>query len=170
MATIRRLSTLLDTADNFNEHVWFWTRGLIFWGWKEIPQELIDNVTTAQRALDVSNTTESTDCEMIIPAKVVVWMKKGSNDTFDAIPCQPHTMAGLNIFMCEDMVTDHMPEQYEDALDALLQEKQAPTCDFAASGRKRNKIWSKRFLRTLLSNRDVAESTQRVFHGTYGTC
>lgn len=124
VATIRRLSTLLDTVDNFNEHVWFWKRGLIFWGWRKIPQELIDNVTNAQKALDVSNATECKDCEMIIPAKVVVWMKKGSDNTFNAIPCQPQTMAGLNIFMCEDMVTDHMPEQYEDALDALLQEKE----------------------------------------------
>ena len=118
VATIRRLATLLDTVDNFNEHVWFWRRGLVFWGWKPLPQELIDNVTRAQNNMDENN-DQCTDCEMIIPAKVVVWCKK-TNGKFDAIPCRPQTVSGLNIFMCEDMVTDHLPEQYEDALDALL--------------------------------------------------
>jgi hypothetical protein len=50
VATICRLSALIYTADNFNEHVWFWKRSLIFWGWwREIPQELIDNVTNAPK-------------------------------------------------------------------------------------------------------------------------
>lgn len=120
VATIRRLSVLLDAVDNFNEHVWFWKRALIFWGWKALPQELIDDVNRAQTSLDARG-DKCTDCEMIIPAKVVVWMKKTS-DKFDAIPCQPKTMAGLNIFMSDDMVTDHMPEQYEDALDFLLED------------------------------------------------
>jgi len=117
VAAIRRLSTLMDTVDNYNEHVWFWQRGLIFWGWSALPEELVQNVTAAQKDLLEK---ECEDCEMIIPARVVVWIKK-NGDKFEAIPCLPQSMAKLNIFMCQDMVTDHMPEQYEDALDALLQ-------------------------------------------------
>jgi hypothetical protein len=79
---------------------------------------------TRQNAVDVNSATECRDYEIIIPAKVVGWMKKGSDHNLDAIPCQPQTMTGLNIFMCEDIVTDHMPDQYEAALDALLQETQ----------------------------------------------
>jgi Lipase (class 3) len=117
VATIRRLAELLATVDDYNQRIWFWTRALIFWGWKQLPQDLIDFVTNAQRNIDTSK-NKSIDCQMLIPAHVVVWCKKVNNG-FEAIPCQPRKISDLNIFMSEDMVIDHLPEQYEDSLDAL---------------------------------------------------
>ena len=117
VATIRRLAELLDTVDNYNQRVWFWTRALIFWGWKQLPQDFIDFVTNAQRIIDASK-NKSIDCQLIIPAHVVVWCKKVKGG-FEAVPCRPQAISDLNIFMSEDMVIDHLPEQYEDSLDAL---------------------------------------------------
>jgi hypothetical protein len=119
VATIRRLATILDAVDNYNEKVWFWNRALVFWGWKPVPKELIDIVANAQKAME-SNSDRSVDCRMIIPAKVVVWCKK-INNKFEAIPCCPRAFSDMNIFVCEDMVAHHLPEQYEDSLDAMLQ-------------------------------------------------
>ena len=31
-----------------------------------------------------------------------------------------HAISDMNIFVCEDMVAHHLPEQYEDSLDAIL--------------------------------------------------
>ena len=119
VATIRRLATLLDVVDNYNEKVWFWNRALIFWGWKPVPKELVDIVTNAQKEME-NNKERCTDCKMIIPAKVVVWCKK-IDDKFEAIPCCPRAISDMNIFVCEDMVAHHLPEQYEDSFDAILQ-------------------------------------------------
>ena len=118
VATIRRLATLLDVVDNYNENVWFWNRALIFWGWKSVPKELVAIVTNAQKEME-SSTERCTDCRMIIPAKVVVWCKR-NNETFGAIPCCPRAIADMNIFVCDDMVAHHLPEQYEDSFDAIL--------------------------------------------------
>jgi len=38
---------------------------------------------------------------------------------FQASRCPPRTVAARNIFMCNDMISDHLPEMYEDALDSL---------------------------------------------------
>lgn len=119
VATIRRLATLLDAVDNYNEKVWFWNRALVFWGWKPVPKELIDIVANAQKDME-SNSDRCVDCKMIIPAKVVVWCKK-INNRFEAIPCCPRAISDMNIFVCEDMVAHHLPEQYEDSLDAMRQ-------------------------------------------------
>eukprot|EP00978_Attheya_sp_CCMP212_P037534 scaffold178002_cov46-Attheya_sp.AAC.2 len=57
---------------------------------------------------------------MEIPARIVIWMKKNDVGLFDGYGCNANMVAQLDVFMCEDMISDHMPEQYEDALDALV--------------------------------------------------
>jgi hypothetical protein len=70
------------------------------------------NSTTTTRAVDGASKLE-------IPAKIVIWVKKNDGGSFEAIGCSPDEIAELNVFCCQDMVSDHLPEQYEDALDAL---------------------------------------------------
>jgi hypothetical protein len=115
VASIRRLSNLLDAVDNKTEHVWFWKRFRIFWEFDAIPDELVESVVKA----GVNGNESALPGELMIPAKVVVWMKKNFVGKFEAYGCSPQAVAALNIFMCNDMMTDHLPEQYEDAFDAL---------------------------------------------------
>jgi hypothetical protein len=72
---IRRLATLMDTVDNRTEHMWAFRRFKIFWEWEPIPRELIDDVMLAEA------NKEGVQCcggasRLIIPAKMVIWMKK----------------------------------------------------------------------------------------------
>jgi hypothetical protein len=48
-------------------------------------------------------------------------MKKNGFDEMEGFGCSPSAVADLNIFCCEDMISDHLPEQYEDALDGLAE-------------------------------------------------
>lgn len=59
---------------------------------------------------------------MIIPAKSVVWMKKHAlSGEFEACAYDVMHVAKNTVFMCQDMISDHMPEMYEDARDTLLE-------------------------------------------------
>lgn len=119
---IRRLATLMDTVDNKTEHMWFYRRFRLFWEYEEIPQDLIDDVTLAEKNSNMSTRDIDGASKLEIPASVVIWMKKNFAGSFEAIGCSPSKVAELNVFCCEDMVSDHMPEQYENALDILVEE------------------------------------------------
>jgi len=124
VASIRRLSTLLDTVDNHTEFIYFWNRFLIFWEWIPIPKAIIDAVVEA------GVRGSFTKGDLCIPAQTVIWMKKeekkiikcessDESSFFQAYSCSPQAVAARNIFMCNDMISDHLPEMYEDALDSL---------------------------------------------------
>jgi hypothetical protein len=117
ISAVRRLATLLDAVDNQTENIWFWRRWRIFHEYDAIPQELIDSVLQAEM---LSNPAVEGACDMIIPARVVVWCKKNFAATFQAYGCDPNKVAAGNVFLNQDMLSDHLPEQYEDALDALV--------------------------------------------------
>lgn len=120
---IRRLATLMDTVDNKTEHMWFYKRFKLFWEYEEIPQDLIDDVKLAEQNSNVTTRDIDGASKLEIPAKLVIWMKYNlAAQSFEAIGCNPSKVAELNVFCCEDMVSDHMPEAYEDALDALAAE------------------------------------------------
>ena len=115
---MRPLATLLDAVDNQTENIWFWRRWRIFHEYDGIPQGLIDSVLQAEtsshhRAVEGA-------CDMIIPARVVVWCKHNFCSTFQAYGCDPNKVAAGNAFVNQDMLSDHLPEQYEDVLDALV--------------------------------------------------
>jgi len=116
ISSIRRLADLMDAVDNQTEHIWFWRRFRIFWEFDAVPQMIIEAVTNISRDEKKRTIGES---EMIIPARVVVWMKKNFAGQFEALACPPSAIAKLDVFICEDMASDHLPEQYEDALDML---------------------------------------------------
>jgi len=134
IAVVRRLALLLDTVDNQTEFLWFWKRWRIFYEYDTVPKEIADRVveasTTKQRAVDGAS-------ELKIPARMVVWCKKKEEGcsstppptagnskagTFEAFGCDPNKVAEQHIFLCQDMLTDHLPEQYENALDALAED------------------------------------------------
>jgi hypothetical protein len=121
ISAVRRLATLLDAVDNQTENIWFWRRWRIFHEYDGIPQELIDSVLQAEK---FSSRDDRAACDMIIPARVVVWCKKNFAGTFQAYGCDPYKVAAGNVFLNQDMLSDHLPEQYEDALDALVAQAQ----------------------------------------------
>lgn len=115
---IRRLATLLDTVDNRTEHLWAFKRWKLFWEFDKIPQEIFDDVKAVEeRKREIESGKGAS--KLIIPTKLVVWMKKNFAGTFDAFGCDPNDIADLNIFCNQDMVSDHLCEPYEDAFDIL---------------------------------------------------
>jgi hypothetical protein len=128
IAVVRRLALLLDAVDNQTEFLWFWKRWRIFYEYETVPTSIVESVLDAsrmkQRAIDGAS-------ELTIPARVVVWCKKNTKitstkhptGTFQVYGCDPKKVAEGNIFLCQDMLTDHLPEQYENALDALAEEE-----------------------------------------------
>jgi hypothetical protein len=91
---------------------------MIFWEWEKIPEELVEDVKAAEKAgRDVACDGAS---KLIIPAKMVVWMKKNFAGSYEGFGCDPKDIADLNIFINQDMITDHLVEPYEDALDELV--------------------------------------------------
>jgi hypothetical protein len=148
ISSVRRLATLLDAVDNQTEKISAWSRWRIFHEYDGIPQEFIDSVlqaeTSSHRAVQFqeyqgipkelidavlqaertkshgSSTVHGYSCDMIIPARVVVWSKKNFCGTLQAYGCDPNKVANENVFLNQDMLSDHLPDQYEDALDALV--------------------------------------------------
>jgi hypothetical protein len=115
---VRRLATLMDTVDNRTQHMWAFRRFKIFWEWEKIPQELIDDVQLAEADKEGAKRCNGAS-RLVIPAKLVVWMKKNFAGSYEGFGCDPSAVADLNIFCCQDMITDHLVEPYEDALDEL---------------------------------------------------
>jgi hypothetical protein len=117
---IRRLATLMDTVDNKTEHMWPLRRLKLFWEWEQIPEDMVEDVKRADQTCKGSACVDGAS-KLEIPAKIVIWMKKNGFDKMEGFGCSPSAVADLNIFCCEDMIGDHFPEQYEDALDALAE-------------------------------------------------
>jgi hypothetical protein len=123
ISAVRRLATLLDAVDNQTENIWFWRRWRIFYEYDGISQELIDSVLKAEEETSSYNgAVMEGACDLMIPARVVVWCKKNFGGTFQAYGCDSQKVAAGNVFLNQDMLSDHLPEQYEDALDALVAE------------------------------------------------
>lgn len=119
ISSVRRLAALLDAVDNVSEHMWFYDRWKIFHEFKPVPREIFDSVAKAMRS---ENKEVDGECRMIIPAKKVVWMKQNIlSKEFEAYACDASAVANNTVFMSQDMFSDHLPEMYEDALDALLE-------------------------------------------------
>jgi hypothetical protein len=118
ISSVRRLAALLDAVDNVSEHMWFYDRWKIFHEFKPVPQEIFDSVA---KATACENKEVDGECRMIIPAKSVIWMKQNVlSKEFEAYACDASAVANNTVFMSQDMFSDHLPEMYEDALDALL--------------------------------------------------
>ena len=114
---IRRLASLMDTVDNRTEHIWAYRRFRIFWEWDSIPDDIVADVKAAETVKELGSKTAP---KLIIPAKMVVWMKRRPSGSYEGFGCDPQTIADMNIFCCEDMISDHLVEPYEDALDELV--------------------------------------------------
>jgi Lipase (class 3) len=121
VACVRRLATLLDTVDNHTEHMWAYRRFKIFWEYEKIPDDLVEAVKGVERN---KACMRCGDCEgaskLIIPARMVVWMKRNYASKYVAHGCDAKRLADMNIFVCQDMISDHLCEPYEDALDDLV--------------------------------------------------
>lgn len=116
VASIRRLACLMDAVDNCTENLWFTTRFRIFWEFVKVPGDIVKTVCSVKH----DSKAVVGESAMVIPARCIVWMKKTLSGRFEALACSSKAMASMNIFVCQDMIADHMPEQYEDALDSLV--------------------------------------------------
>ena len=118
ISSVRKLAALLDAVDNKTEFMWFYNRWAVFHEMKEIPKDIFESVGEAAKAEAAEVDGE---CRMIIPARVVIWMQKDeANSKFEGYGCDATKVGKNTVFMSQDMFSDHLPEQYEDALDALL--------------------------------------------------
>ena len=117
ISSVRRLATLLDAVDNETEKCVFWERWRMFHDFDKIPQPLIDSVLVAETKSHEPAVEGA--CHLIIPARVVVWCKPNFVGMLEAHKCDPHKVAALNVYLNPNMLSDHLPETYEDALDAL---------------------------------------------------
>lgn len=115
--SVRRLAKLLDTVDDMTEELWFWNRWRIYFEYDDIPQELHNAVVQASLA---EHKCVDKECNMIIPARSVIWAKK-EGDTFNGYGCDATLVANNTVFVSPDMISDHLCEMYEDALDALYE-------------------------------------------------
>lgn len=97
--SVRRFAGLMDAVDDQTENMWFYRRFQIFWGWKEIPTDLVEGVKFAER-----NKVSTMGCcegasKLVIPAKIVIWMKRNpSTGSYDVFGCDSKSVADLNIF------------------------------------------------------------------------
>ncbi|KAL3784452.1 hypothetical protein HJC23_002496 [Cyclotella cryptica] len=118
ITSVRRLAALLDAVDNITEHMWFYDRWKIFHEFSQVPPEIFQAVAEAAKC---ESKEVDGECRMIIPARVVIWMKKNVlSGEFEAYGCDASAVAKNTVFMSQDMFSDHLPEMYEDALDVLL--------------------------------------------------
>ena len=123
VSSIRRLARLMDAVDNETEHIWFWKRWRIFQEYDPIPSNIIQSFQHADGNHEITTTENNPKTEefiMRIPSEVVIWCRKTFTGKFEPYICDPMKVAMGNIFVCPDMISDHLPEQYEDALDALV--------------------------------------------------
>jgi Lipase (class 3) len=115
---VRRLATLMDTVDNRTEHIWAYRRFKIFWEWEPIPSDIVADVKAVEADKTCVRCCDGAS-KLVIPAKMVVWMKRNFAGTYEVFGCNPRAVADLNIYCCQDMLADHLVEPYEDALDEL---------------------------------------------------
>lgn len=94
---IRRLSILMDTVDNRTEHMWAFRRFKIFWEWEKIPQEIVDDVKAAEASKALVECCDGAS-RLVIPAKMIVWMKKNFAGSYEGLGCTASAVADLNIY------------------------------------------------------------------------
>lgn len=94
---VRRLATLMDAVDNRTEHMWAYRRFKIFWEWETIPREIVDDVKAAEANKACVKCCDGAS-RLVIPAKMIVWMKKNFAGSYEGFGCDPGDVADLNIF------------------------------------------------------------------------
>jgi hypothetical protein len=122
VAAVRRLARLLDAVDNETEKIYFWNRWRIFYEYAPIPEAITKSVLHEIQNMN-RGSLFSVDGEynMIIPARRIVWCKHNLAGEYEAYSCDAEKVASGNIFLTADMISDHLPENYEDGLDAILE-------------------------------------------------
>jgi hypothetical protein len=124
VTAVRRLVNLLDAVDSKTELMWFWQRWKIFYDYSPIPAAITNCVLEAEQNLkrDGDSRVLYGECNLTIPSRRIVWCKRTVVDgRYEAFSCCPKKVSHENIFLTPDMLSDHMPEQYENALDAILE-------------------------------------------------
>lgn len=115
--SVQRLVGLFKAVDERTKDIWALRRFMIFWEWEDIPEAVIEDVKVADRDSGTEKQTEALE----IAAAFVVWMKKSFSSKFEAYGCDPRELAGINLQVSQDMLTDHLVEPYEDCLDELAE-------------------------------------------------
>jgi len=122
VSAVRRLAFLFEAVDHQSARLYFWQRWRIFYDYQKVPPPMMQAVvTTAAGGMSAPRAIQGA-CELIIPARVVVWCQHSALGKMEAFACDPRRVAQGHIYLSQDMLTDHLPEQYENALDALMAE------------------------------------------------
>jgi hypothetical protein len=111
-----RLDAQIKTVDGACKRLWSSDKAALANGRMPIPQVLVHDVTR----VDPPNGSVSKGSLLKIPASKVVWARRDpSGYGFNAIGCLPDDLATLDILLSPQMISNHLPSEYEDSLEAL---------------------------------------------------
>jgi len=113
VVAVSRFATQLEAVDDTTREMWPLDRMALASGKKDVPQDLIDAVH------DVQQPVVPAASRLSIPAEKVVWTYQHESQGFDVVGCLPDELVNLSVLVSSRMITDHMPKDYEDSLDAL---------------------------------------------------
>lgn len=113
VSSVSRIAAQLEVVDDATKTMWPLDRMAIASGDHHIPQDLIDGVHSVKHPM-VPGASRLT-----IPAEKIVWAFSNGTNGFDAIGCVADELANLSIYVSSRMITDHLPKEYEDSLEAL---------------------------------------------------
>jgi hypothetical protein len=120
-----RLAYTVDKLHQEDKKLKFFDRWLMASGRMDPTQDIVDVVENGARDLKKLDTLGT--ARLYVPAKTVLWMYKWSTSDPEGFSFQyssPVEIADLNILLSPKMIADHMPAQYEDALDAVIRVQQ----------------------------------------------
>lgn len=111
--TVSRLAAQIQTVDKACQHLWRRDRVALASGQMPIPRILVQ---------EVSRLSSNTSSEILsIPAAKVIWLRRSeTGDGFSAVGCLSEDLAKCDIHVSDEMVSHHMPSEYEESLEKLL--------------------------------------------------
>lgn len=110
-----RLDAQIRIVDGACKRLWSRDKAALANGQMPIPLVLVHDVTQ----VDPPNPSVLKGF-LKIPASKVVWARRDpSGCGFNAIWCLPDDLATLDILLSPNMISNHLPSEYEDSLEAL---------------------------------------------------
>eukprot|EP00541_Cyclophora_tenuis_P019289 CAMPEP_0116549842 /NCGR_PEP_ID=MMETSP0397-20121206/5101_1 /TAXON_ID=216820 /ORGANISM="Cyclophora tenuis, Strain ECT3854" /LENGTH=121 /DNA_ID=CAMNT_0004074617 /DNA_START=823 /DNA_END=1188 /DNA_ORIENTATION=+ len=91
-------------------------RGAFARGWKDDHvHEEVKAIVTESIVLDKVAGAE----RLKVPARGVFWFQKKDGNNWDRACCDPEELSKLPILVSLDMVTDHLPREYEKGMESV---------------------------------------------------
>lgn len=114
---VRRVIHTLDELDSLTSQMSPWDYFMLVRGAKQPSDAMIQVVRDGSKKLKPKPGAN----RLKLPGNFVVWFKKVSEDpfSFDTYYCDPNAVSDLGILLSINMCTDHLPVQYELALETI---------------------------------------------------